>query len=190
MFFILKFFTPTIAIDLECQFAEEIYNCALIQVFNEETAEVFEVMGYHSYGKKNADVVGLSLSVHVLSTFPSGIDNFFPNLKYFWWNKGKLKSISSQNLKQFRKLEELSLERNQLKTLESDLFKHNPNLQYLYLKWNPIKSIGENLLIGLKQLRVADFTNNECLSYIALQRSELEELKRRIWSDCPLNIMT
>lgn len=186
------------AIEFDCDFnfvykwdlLGQVYHCGVEAARNVEVTQLTAVNGKHLIGKGNDDVLMLYVwNTTVLSKIPSGIGQKFPYLKGLDWKQVGLKSISKQSLEQFPRLEYLSLSENQLVALDGDLFVNNPQLKNLNFSKNAIRSIDDDLLDELKGIQIADFSENECVNFIAAwDSSKFDELKKHFASNCSVEV--
>lgn len=62
----------------------EFYTCEATVISVENSTHVTSISGAHEAGKTDSDVNGFEIRNHrILSTIPSGIENFFVNLEVF-----------------------------------------------------------------------------------------------------------
>lgn len=108
---------------------------------------------------------------------PNGITNYFRNLTILVVAQTGLKSITKEDLKPFRYLRGLYLDKNELEVLEEDLFENNPKIQEVNFSENFIKHIAFNILEPLKNLKRADFFKNPCIDIGASDCEQVEILK-------------
>jgi Leucine-rich repeat (LRR) protein len=114
----------------------------------------------------------------LLRFIPSGITNYFRNLTVLVIAQTSLKIITKMDLKPFKNLKGLYLDKNELDVLESDLFEHNLKIQELNFSENLLKHIAFDVLEPLKHLTRADFFNNPCISFGASNKREIAILKK------------
>lgn len=101
----------------------------------------------------------------------------------FW--SSYIVSISVEDMRAFSQLQHLQFHENRFTTLDGDLFSFNPLLNFLYLGFNQIEHIGHGLLTNLDKLRHLDLGGNLCISAMAFNRAEVEELALQLSVLCP-----
>jgi hypothetical protein len=109
---------------------------------------------------------------------PMGITNYFRNLTVLVIAQTGLKSVTKSDLKPFKSLKGLYLDKNELDVLESDLFENNLKLQEINFSENLLKHIAFDILEPLKNLYRADFFSNPCIDFGAGNTREIQTLKR------------
>ena len=179
------------AVELNCEFSEYdwpflgmSYGCSVLDIHKTDKNALSAIRGHKDRGKGNADVVTFSFWNSDISTIPSAIGFFFPNLKGFEWYRTKLQSISSTDLKQFPKLQYLYLAANRLIALDGDLFRYTRNLKGINFSNNNLQSITDNILDGLNLLEEANFQGNECVKFRAFDDHGFVELKQNFAKNC------
>lgn len=122
----------------------------------------------------------------ILPTFPSEINNFFPNLKSIDIFDCKMEKICRDDIKDFQHLEKIKIESNNIKYLPGNLFEFSPKITHFSFADNNISKIGQQLLDPLDHLIDADFTRNKGLNYHYYKNitGNLEQLKKIIKEDC------
>lgn len=108
---------------------------------------------------------------------PSGITNYFRNLTILVVAQTGLKSITRTDLKPFKYLRGIYLDKNELEELEEDLFVHNSKIQEVNFSENLLKHIAFNVLEPLKNLKRADFFKNPCIDIGASDDQQIDVLK-------------
>jgi hypothetical protein len=151
------------------------------------TAELSAVSGQHKGTLKNSDVKALNFNGQSIEKLPQNLANFFPNLRVISCIKSGLSSISAAELKSFPNLEYLTLPENKLVSISGDLFKYTPRLEGIILSKNKLQSIGKNLLVGLNNLRFADFQSNPCINGFAQTSPAFSALNYELSVKCPYN---
>lgn len=98
-----------------------------------------------------------------------------------------LEQISSEDLRPFKHLVQVSLDGNRLKELPHDLFVHNVYLKRISIADNSILHVGSDIFSHLPQLSFVDLRRNLCTSdgSIALDEHEMEELNWELTVECP-----
>lgn len=181
------------AVTFECEFKMagvplvvlgDVYLCMPTVIIDDEGSKVLEkVTGEHLESKTNDDVILLNIfENHNMSFVPKNIIDFFSNLKGLNWHDSNLDKISADDLKPFTQLKYLGIRFTHLKTLDSDLFQHTPHLQYITFAGSRIHHVGTDLVTNLKELKILDFTNCECIHKIA----KTPELVAQLNKDLPI----
>lgn len=190
----------TNGISVECNFAYvlypvigNIYTCHNPLLTNDgNLTHVLAITGDHSKGKSDANIYGFALNKDPLqlTSLPGGISEIFPTLVALHWNNASISSITSDDLKQFPRLQFISLPMNKLTSLDADLFAHTPKIRYFSFEANEIANVGNGLLDNFevdaaKKPVVVHFTRNKCIDFVSRTIEELRELKNRLRDDCP-----
>lgn len=163
----------------------DVYLCIPNVVIDDDDSGVLEsVTGEHLEEKTNDDVLLLNIFQHNMSFVPKNIIDFFPNLKGINWHDSDLAAISAEDLKPFPQLKYLGIRFTPLKTLDSDLFQYTPNLQYITFAGSKIHHVGANLVTNLKDLKILDFTNCECIHKMAKTEEQVAELNELLPIKC------
>jgi hypothetical protein len=132
----------------------------------------------------NQTIRALRIDSLTVEYFPKGLARIFPHLHGIRLTNSKLKLITKDDLKPFPGLRVLYLYKNLLETLDDDVFKHNPQIFRISFHGNKLKVIGENVLMSLKKLNNADFSNNICIDKNAENESEILQLIIDLESKC------
>lgn len=184
------------AISVECDYlhlhgwntisaANDPYGCILRKVDITTKSVVTEITGSHSSGYGNNYVKGLSIYGKVCHSLPSGFEKFFSGIIVMALTETSMKTISSDDLKQFPDLQEFWLYNQLVEYIEPQLFKHNTKLQDIVLKNNKIKYIGSNFFNELPKLTACDLSNNQCgITGKAKNANELEAIRKASKKTC------
>lgn len=169
-------------------YADDPYGCILRSVDITSKTEVTGVTGTHYYDNTNYYVRALNIQGKVCNVIPAGIDNFFPVLKAFAIYGTSLKTVSSDDLKQFPSIVEFWAYDSLLEFIEPQLFKHNPELKYIELRNNKIKRIESNFFNELPRLTGCNLGGNQCgFTKAIFGAKELEELREVSRKTCSGN---
>lgn len=185
---------------LNWKLVTEPYSCLVTTLNIKSKLLVRNVTGKHLDGKTNNDVKALKIIgggiipstgnentdqvMSVCEVIPDGIGTFFPNIEALTVWRSNLKTVSSNDLKQFPKLREIWLFTGELEYLESKLFQYNPNVEVVSFNANQIQFIGGSFFNYLPKLQKAFFNDNECVDGQATDAEELNELKTTIKEKC------
>lgn len=98
-----------------------------------------------------------------------------------------LQEVTSDDLKPFSNLLQLSLDDNRLKQLPHDLFVHNKKLERIDLGGNWLMHVGPEIFSHLPQLATVYMRHNPCTSEntFALVKEDLKELEWELTVECP-----
>ena len=145
------------------------YTCLTSELTNINEETLTAVYGNHMSGKSNADVEYLNIrNVSILTFFPNGIENFFPNLTAIQIYHCNISTLTGHELDVFPNLTWFALQgQSQLERIPGNLFTNTPMLHSLWFYYNNIKHVGENLLTSLSQLTYAHFGSNYCVNQAA-----------------------
>lgn len=136
-----------------------------------------QVIGHHTFGRTNADVLGLDIWNEELTFVPRNIHEFFPNIRMIRFVHTGLSSISADDFKPFPQLIEFFSDFNPVTSLDGDLFKHNPGIRYLDFHSNGIEEIGPGFMSHLPALESSDFRHNLCVDFFAETVAEIQQLE-------------
>lgn len=162
------------------------YTCFSTVEVEDNGAEVIAVVGDHQNGRTNEDVKMLVADDQfVLTQFPRGVGNFFPDLLGISAFGGNIETITSDDLEPFPNLQLLNLRMQKLVTLEGDLLQNNLQLQWINFSDNLLEGVENGLLNGLNNLSIAFFNRNPCASLQAASREEMQNLQSQLSRDCP-----
>lgn len=131
----------------------------------------------------NAHVEMLLIDEQKMIFLPENLSLHFPNLKGLIIDSSELSSFSKEDLQQFPQLKFLMIGNNNIEVLENDLFERNEHIEWLTFINNFTKHIGSEILNPLKDLKVANFQRNTCVSFKAL-RADVDSLKTLFRRDC------
>lgn len=166
-----------------------VYTCSVedLSYSQSDSERVTDVVGVHDAGHSNNDVVKLNIRDQFCEIVPKGFEKFFPKLEGLRIASSDLVSLRQSDISVFPKLRNCDIYNNKLTKLYANLFEKNPNLEYLYFGFNSIKEVGTDILKPLKQLKTANFRDNNCISKIAENRHEIDQLQERLNDDCPIH---
>lgn len=188
----------TPAVRVKCEFMTQrwsafgsSYSCDGSIESGETSYSLIDTVGAHqmdSSGRKqrtNENVVGLMVRFQPLSFFPKKIHNFFPNLKGMDFEGCQISSISSEDLKPFKHLEEIIFSGNKIREIPHDLFAHNKKLIKIDFEDNWVMHIGHDVFSHLQHVHVIDLRDNACTSVATQSHDEVLELIFELSVNCP-----
>lgn len=162
------------------------YGCKVRGISQEDVIELTEVIGDHLPNQTSSDVNILSIEfLPTLETFPSRIEDFFPNILAMQVFQTNLSSISAPELEPFKQLLVLVFEVCNITSLDGDVFSYNKNLRVVGIEQNPLASVGYGLFDNLYDLELALFGENDCIDFRAFERGQLPELEKLLYYQCP-----
>lgn len=161
----------------------KVYTCEA--QITEADGELQNVTGTHAKGKSNSSVRLLSVN-QTVSRIPRNIGNFFPKLKGIEFWRSELVSISADDLKGLKDLENFGVSGNKLMTIDGDLFRYTDKLEWIDFSDNLIRQVGSDLLTNMKKLKEVNFINNQCISIHAKSSKEIKELREKLPLQCPI----
>lgn len=144
----------------------ETYSSESEDYDEEDDSHCYEVKSFYIYQSPLCRVI------------PTGITNHFRNLTILIIAHTGLKTVTKDDLKVFKYLKGVFLDRNELEVLEDDLFVHNLKVEEINFSENLLKHIGHNILKPLKNLTRADFYRNPCINMGASEIVDFELLKQ------------
>lgn len=184
------------AITIDCEYnnlsgwktvsdANKPYGCILKTINVKTKTTVTKATGTHYYGNTDRYVRGLNIYGNVCKVIPNGFDTLFGDILYMSVWQSSLDTLSSRDLKQFPRLQELWIYHNPLEYIEPQLFAYNQNLQYIALHHNQIQIIGSNFFDELPELNICNLTANKCgITGEAGNANELKTIRRKAKKTC------
>lgn len=166
------------------------YHCRATIVNTANSSELTGVQGNHLWGQGNNQVLSLSLSGQNAPKILKNINKFFPNLIALDWFNTNLQSISAGDIKQFAKLNVLSVSSNKIVSLEGQLFSNTKKLKSIYFNNNQLRSVGSGIFSGLNELTHVEFLNNPCINTKAIGASNVKKLGDKLPTSCPVPTTT
>lgn len=183
------------AINIECQFLifSEDSDVLLGKNFNitEQNTSVTTINNLSARMFGPIFVEQFSIEDQIVNFMPKGLENFFPELEMLVVQNSKLKSIKKIDLQIFADLEYLNLKHNNLKALDGDLFEGNRNLMIIDFSGNRLMFIGNQLLVPLKNIKHAYFSDNNCIDDFAtigsvlIETRDISILQNELKENCP-----
>lgn len=151
------------AMDLQCEFhtVGGRYTCFVSSAAIPMPERNF-YEGDHPQGKCDEDVTGVYF-IDVITRFPQGLHEIFPNTNTLWISKSRLKEVSRENFDGLENLTHLYLIHNRLKSLPSDLFVNMRRLQHVSFNNNKIEFISSEILRPLKNLEYFGLEENKSI---------------------------
>jgi Leucine rich repeat len=125
---------------------------------------LFETDTSREYFKTNDSIDGFKVEYHELKYFPKNLSKIFANLEAIYLNRGTLREIHSDDLKDFSRLVFLDLYQNEIEVLEMGLFQSNPSLEAIFLSRNRIKTVQSTAFSTGLNLRSLMMDYNPCFS--------------------------
>ncbi|KAL7013502.1 hypothetical protein ACKWTF_015427 [Chironomus riparius] len=183
-------------IDIDCEYESEsyvqigsIYRCKIVNYLNitsKETVAITSAKGNHTSGKSNDDVEGFMAYTKNIQHFPKNLQNIFKNIKKISIEYGRIKEISSKDLKPFPKLENLQLYENDIEILEEGVFAYNSDLMLINLRYNKLVHIGHNVFDFLTKLTYLYIEYNPCISMNTDNKkpTAVQVLLNNVYSNC------
>lgn len=179
------------AIEINCTFKDfyydevggDLYYCRVdVVVFDEQNRdEITTVSGNHAIAKGNHDVEGLQIVNKKLKTFPTNIQDFFPNIKHLPVNL--ISNITNSHLISLPKLQYLDFYSNKITSLDSNLFSGLESLKIVRLSYNNIRHVGHDLILP-RNCRIF-LLNNPCIHANAITEDEITSLETMLQRQCP-----
>lgn len=135
------------------------YTC---KIEDKDIPEGFDLkfIGEHIEGETDDNVICVWFKDCTVEKIPQNLTKSFPNLKILIIRKSKLKSISKDDLIEYKNLVELRLNSNEIEFLPGDLFEDFANLKKISFNDNKIRIIEPNILEGLDKLIYGNFLDN------------------------------
>lgn len=162
-----------------------IYTCEA-GVLTDGSDTVSAIYGNHQSGKTDLDVHGLVLQSKGLDFVPRNVDSFFPNIRAVDLYSNLISSIRNVHLRQFKNMVYFAVMDNKLTSLDSNLFDGLPFLNYISFTNNSIKHVGHDFI--LPSLGEIYFDLNDCISYNAVNATQIDSLRFKLLLNCPPTI--
>lgn len=163
----INFKSAVNSLKIDCAFKEEYYSyrqrytCVATLKDLGENQNVESISGKHAKGKTNGDIEMVDFSK--VSFIPQGLEKFFPNFKALRFNEHKIKELKGNELKNYVKLEFISIQNGPLKKITGDLFEFTPLMKNVNFANNKLYSMNENFLKSLYRMSDVDFSRNMCV---------------------------
>lgn len=140
----------------------------LVSVPNSDVVRILHGNGSQVTATAKAKIEALTLQMMRINFIPKGIKTNLPKLKYLFFFKTELRSVSQKDMYQFgNTLEYINLSGNLLTSLDGDVFESNKNLKYILLNLNPIQYIDPLFFDSLKKINGLSNVNlmkTDCMS--------------------------
>ncbi|KAL7013207.1 hypothetical protein ACKWTF_015262 [Chironomus riparius] len=149
--------------------------------------QVIQIATNHEDQKSNNDVRHVKFDNCIVTKVPQGLRKIFPNLKILDIYDSRLKTISKDDLIEYKNIEKFLCERNDLEFLPGDLFEDFKNLNWIDFYGNQLKVIEPNILDSLEVVKHAIFGGNpnydKCYSIYPIYNpnATLEKVKYQIF---------
>lgn len=136
------------------------YSCDGTVRAYESNSSVTEIFGMHMHGWNSSCVERFVLTNQNMTSFPTGFENFFPNLQDIILSFNSISHIENGHLSPYNNsFSILFMDHNQISYLESSLFNGLGNLVIVNFNHNNIKYVGYNIELP-KRLNLK---NNTCI---------------------------
>lgn len=162
-----------------------IYTCDA-GILSDGSEIVSAIYGNHQDGKTDADVHGFVLHSQGLAFIPLNVETFFPNIRALDVYNNFITNITNFHLKPFINLVHFAIIDNQITSLDTDVFDGLPFLNYVSFRNNSIRHVGHDVI--LPSLGQIHFDLNECIDQIALNATQIDNLKFDLLLKCPPKI--
>lgn len=181
------------SIALNCTFGTQtfapigsIYTCEAGVLLLDGSDIVNWFFGNHWAGKTHSDVHGLVIRSQGLQFIPRNVESFFPNIRALDVYDNLITSISNFHLRPFANLVHLAVSNNEINSLDSYLFAGLPFLSYVSFSNNSIQHVGHDFL--MPSLGEISFDSNDCISYRAVNATQIDNLRFNLLLKCPPTI--
>lgn len=188
------------SIEENCHFSDEIfcnyytmnhqgrilYTCSGSNIaFDDHSIEIKSMIGHHqNEHNNNSDVKAIFVRNQLFHYFPLNFVNFFHDLEVIQIIRSKLKQLNRDDIKHYKNLKILWLPHNQIERLSAEIFADLLKLERLSFYGNNLKIIASDVLNNLRFLRIANFVNNQCITFEAQSSGTLKFLKMKIKVYC------
>lgn len=126
----------------------------------------------------------LNLIRNPIKSIPEDCFNGMKSLEILSISSCEIKELHKNTFRDLVNLKKLWLRENQLERLDGSLFATNTKLEELILYQNKLHLVGNQLLIPLKALKVADFRYNPCSNKRTPDDVTMLELTHHIQLNC------
>ncbi|KAG5669501.1 hypothetical protein PVAND_017388 [Polypedilum vanderplanki] len=177
----------------------DVYECFITNIPISQGNTVTNITGTHLSEKNNDDVEALLFSGDwILSFFPKGFSEFFPNIKAIFIAFSSIETLYGDELNEFPQLKYLDFWHSNLTTISSRLFENTPKIIFIEISSTNLKQVGHDLFtpLNITQLQWIDFTNNRCINKRVMNGSEntinsfINDLRKRCPFDDEENVIT
>lgn len=192
LYILVPLFVTTLAITFDCQFENitwnpigSSYSCFALPLNINTNRSLTDVTGNHLAGYSNANVtVVFTYDCSSMDFIPQAMENFFPSMAGLIIDYCGISTIIGSELKRYENLQWISLINNNIEHIPGDFFSQNSNLRFAHFNQNNIKSFGENFVISLESLQLAQFWGNVCIDYGVTEASLITNLILNIRNNC------
>ncbi|KAG5680958.1 hypothetical protein PVAND_010433 [Polypedilum vanderplanki] len=170
--------STTLQCDFKTDSNEILYSC-FVQNNQILKMNIDEIEGDHIESKSDNDVKGFLITSNVnITAFPR-VGGFFKNLKLINITQTNLNQTTKRDLKDYKELKSLYLDKNQIQVIEPELFIFNPKLENLSLMDNKITYIDPFVFKNLKSLKILRLAGKKCVSNLTSE-TEISEVVDKI----------
>jgi Leucine-rich repeat (LRR) protein len=141
---------------------------------------VINLVGNHSDRKSNDDVKKVFIGKQNCPYLPLGIGKLFKNLEIYYVEGSNVSRLTKDDLNEMPKLKILDLSRNPITNLTRDYFQGHDSIEIIAFFDCKLTFIEKGALDSLVNLAEGHLHSNICVDYLARDRSQIPELKKRI----------
>ncbi|XP_070494599.1 uncharacterized protein [Chironomus tepperi] len=153
--------------ELNCEFKYDpypdgkiIYTCFIRNQHIRENMEL-NIIGKHQPSHSNNSVIDVIFVNCGIKKIPQGLTKIFPNMQDLSVWHSNLKEVTKNDLKEYKNLLRFGFCDDKIETLYGDLFEGFEDVQELAFTNNKnLKFIEPNILDGLENLKMVNFTGN------------------------------
>lgn len=164
---------------------EKYYKCSIYDR-TILSCDDFTFSGFHLPERTHQDVTYVEFG-EPCSKIPPGLTKVFPNMKILGICNAGLKTISKEDLAEYKNLERFICESCKVEFLSRNLFEGFENLKHIKFIRNKLTIIEPNILDGLDKLEYVNFRSNPNYSKfysanpIYVSDSTLEQIKNHLF---------
>lgn len=186
LFVIVVISSSVNSLQLECEFKQSFtsywgmeYSCVLKNLVTSITDKKVEsVIGTHSSGKSNNDVVKVFAEHQNCPVLPTNLGAFFPNLKILYIMKSNVTAINIGDLDGLDKLITFDVSFNPITTIPKDFFKGHSHIKKISFYECQLTLIEPGALDHLDDLDEGHFQYNPCINFRGDQKHLIQNLMK------------
>ena len=130
------------------------------------------------------ELIQIEFGVNFIENIPKDVFYSLPNLESLLLHNNKIEALDRDTFINNLKLKEIYIYGNKIEFLDAGLFRKNLKMEGIHIDHNRLMFIEPELLTPLKNLKVANFESNICLSENFPNSVTLDRLKEIFSQKC------
>ena len=126
----------------------------------------------------------MQLGSNHIEVVPKDVFYGLPNLESLLLHRNQIETLDPDTFIKNPNLKEIYIYRNKIEFLEGGLFRKNLKMEGIHIDFNRLIFVGPEFLTPLKNLKVANFQSNVCLSEHFPNSVTLERFKEVLLEKC------